>query len=94
MIRLTRQAVRRRLFKSGNSIVVSLPSIFLRLLNLDEGSEVSVRLHKERCVIVVAPASRELPGVDAEFGRQVAEFIEQYRPALEALAKRPPEASS
>jgi hypothetical protein len=26
-------------------------------------------------------------GVDEEFAQQVAEFIEQYRPALEALAR-------
>lgn len=84
---LPRQAVRRRLFKSGNSIVVSLPAVFLRLVNLDEGSEVSVRVHKERGVIIVAPAGRALPGVDADFGRQVAEFIERYRPALEDLAR-------
>lgn len=29
----------------------------------------------------------EAMGVDDEFVRQVDEFIEQYRPALEALAK-------
>ena len=86
--------MRRGLFKSGNSIVISLPRAFLEFLNLEQGSEVSVFLDQQRGVIVVAPMGRDLPGVDAEFGRQVSEFIEQYRPALEALAKRPPEASS
>ena len=84
--------MRRRIFKSGNSVVVSLPRAFLQVLDLGEGSAVCVSLDKERGVIVVSPAPGALPGVDAEFGRQVAEFIEQYRPALEALAKRPPEA--
>jgi len=79
--------MRRRLFKSGNSVVVSLPRVFLRLLKLGEGSQVSVRLDEQQGVIVVAPASGSLPGVDAVFGRQVAEFIEQYRPALEALGQ-------
>jgi len=78
--------VRRKLFKSRKSIVRSLPTAFLRVLNLAEGSEVSVSLDRERGAIVVAPATKALPGVDAEFGRQVAEFIEEYRPALEALA--------
>ena len=83
---LRRKAAPRRLFKSGNSIVVSLPGAFLRVLSLEDGSEVSVSLDRERGAIIVAPATRALPGVDAEFGRQVAEFMEQYRPALEALA--------
>ena len=85
--------MRHRLFKSANSIVLSVPTAFLKLFNLEEGSEVCVSLDKERGVIVVAPASRALPGVDAEFGRQVAGFIEQYRPALEALASGRPDDS-
>jgi hypothetical protein len=28
-----------------------------------------------------------VPGVDEEFARQLAEFIDEYRPALESLAK-------
>jgi len=86
--------VRGKLFKSGDSIVLSLPMAFLRVLKLEQGSEVSVSLDKGRGVIVVAPSMRALPGVDAEFGRQVAQFIEEYRPALEALALRRSDDSS
>lgn len=32
-------------------------------------------------------SGEESAGVDLEFARQVAEFIERYRPALEALAR-------
>lgn len=85
--------MRRKLLKSGNNIVLSLPRAFLQVLKLEEGSEVSVSLDKELGVIVVAPATKTLPGVEAEFGRQVAEFIEQYRPALEALARERPDDS-
>ena len=83
----------RRIFKSGNSVVVPLPRAFLQVLKLEEGSEVSVCLDRERGVIVVAPATKALAGVDAEFGHQVAEFIEEYRPALEALARERPDDS-
>lgn len=76
----------RKIFKTGNSMVISLPRETLEFLNLAEGSEVSVELIKERREIVITPLGRGLPGVDAEFAHQVAEFIEQYRPALEALA--------
>ena len=77
----------RKIFKTGNSIVVSLPRETLDYLELKEGSEVSVELDKDRGEIIIAPLDRDLPGVDAEFARQVADFIEEYRPALEALAK-------
>ncbi|HEM61453.1 MAG TPA: AbrB/MazE/SpoVT family DNA-binding domain-containing protein [Chloroflexi bacterium] len=76
----------RKIFKTGNSMVVSLPRETLDFLELKEGSEVSVGLNKEKGEIVITPLGRELPGIDAEFARQVAEFIEEYRPALEALA--------
>jgi antitoxin MazE len=78
----------RKIFKTGNSMVVSLPRESLESLNLKEGSEVSVELHKERGEIIITPVSRALPGIDQEFARQVADFIERYRPALEALAKK------
>ncbi|HUW09046.1 MAG TPA: AbrB/MazE/SpoVT family DNA-binding domain-containing protein [Anaerolineae bacterium] len=77
----------RKIFRTGNSMVVSLPRETLDYLDLREGSEVSVELNKERGEIVVAPMGKALPGVDVEFARQVAEFIEEYRPALEALSK-------
>jgi len=60
----------------------------LELLGLREGSEVSIEVDRERKRIIITPVAMTLPGVDAEFARQVKEFIEQYRPALEALAKR------
>ncbi len=85
--------MRRKLFKSGNSIVLSLPRAFLQVLSLEDGSEVSVSLDRERGAIIVAPPARALPGVDTEFARQVAQFIEEYRPALEALASGPSDGS-
>lgn len=78
----------RKIFKTGNSMVVSLPRESLEALNLKEGSQVSVELHKDRGEIIITPVSRGFPGIDQEFARQVADFIEQYRPALEALAKK------
>jgi len=78
----------RKIFRAGNSMVVSLPKESLELLGLSEGSEVSIELDKERRRLIITPVATTLPGVDADFARQVKEFIEQYRPALEALAKR------
>ena len=77
----------RKIFKTGNSTVVSLPRDVLDYLGLAEGSEVSVELDHEKHQIIIAPLEPGLPGVDETFARQVAEFIAQYRPALEAMSK-------
>ncbi|GIV76855.1 hypothetical protein RY27_28665 [Litorilinea aerophila] len=78
----------RKIFRTGNSIVVSLPKDALGQLGLGEGDEVSVEVDQERRQIVISPVSPALLDVDQEFARQVAAFIEEYRPALEALARQ------
>lgn len=78
----------RKIFRAGNSMVVSLPKEILEALGLEEGSEVTVTEDRRRARIVITPRSVKLPGVDEEFVAQVSDFIERYRPALEALAGR------
>ncbi len=77
----------RKVFKTGNSIVVALPKEMLEQLHVTEGSEVAVELDAERGHIVIAPIAPAVGGVDVDFARQVADFIEHYRPALETLAQ-------
>jgi putative addiction module antidote len=79
----------RKIFKTGNSVVVSLPKDALEYLHIDEGSEVIVELDRKERQIVITPAEPSLAvsDIDPEFAHQVAEFIEQYRTALEELAK-------
>ncbi|MEN8242943.1 MAG: AbrB/MazE/SpoVT family DNA-binding domain-containing protein [Chloroflexota bacterium] len=79
----------RKIFKTGNSVVVSLPKDALEYLHINEGTEVNVELDREKRTIVITPAEPSLAalGVDPEFAHQVAEFIEQYRPALKKLAR-------
>jgi antitoxin MazE len=77
----------RKIFRSGNSMVVSLPKEMLDTLDLAEGEEVLVELDVDQRCIVIAPAPPDADSVDAEFAKQVAEFIEEYRPALKALAR-------
>jgi hypothetical protein len=61
----------------------------LELLGISEGAKVSVNLDRENRRIIISPARQSLVilGVDEAFAQQVAEFVEQYRPALEALSK-------
>ena len=77
--------MQRKIFKTGNSLVVSLPREMLELLGLSDGSEALVGLEDGK--IVIRPVCQAVPGVDEEFARQLAEFIDEYRPALESLAK-------
>lgn len=79
----------RKIFKTGNSLVVSLPKEVLEPLGISDGTDVSVELDRSNSEIVIRPAQASLKAsLDTEFVRQVNEFIEEYRPALEALAKK------
>ena len=77
----------RKIFKTGNSMVVSLPRESIQMIGLHEGSEVSLVVDEKQGQIVIKPVSTQLTGVDAKFAQQIDAFINEYRPALEALAK-------
>ena len=76
------------MFKTGNSLVVSLPKDLLESLGIKNGTEVSVEFDRKNHQILIRLAELPLAGdLSQEFARQVNEFIDQYRPALEALSK-------
>jgi antitoxin component of MazEF toxin-antitoxin module len=79
----------RHLFKTGNSIVLSLPREILDTLGLSDGESVNLELDREQRRVILTPVKKPLviAGVDEEFAHQVDEFIQQYRPALEELAR-------
>ena len=80
----------RKIFRTGNSAVVSLPSDVMETVGLSLGDEVTVTADPERQLIVVAAAAaagESLPGIRSDFLDQVDRFIDRYQPALETLAK-------
>jgi len=77
----------RKIFKTGNSFVISLPRESLQLLGLQEGSEVNVAVNQDEGRIIIERVQPPLAEIDAQFAQQLNDFIEEYRPALEALAK-------
>ncbi len=77
----------RKIFRTGNSTVVSLPVDVLEIVGLSLGDEVTVTADPENQWIVVAPTAQTLPGVRPDFLDQVDRFIERYQPALETLAR-------
>ncbi len=78
----------RKVFKAGNSLVVSIPRDVVEQLGLTEGSEAEVEVDHESRRILVTFSPSYPTDIDREFASQVAEFIEEYRPALEKLANR------
>ena len=77
----------RKIFKTDNSLVISLPRESIEMLGLEEGSEVSITVDEQHRRIIIEPAAVKLAHIDSDFAQQLGDFIEQYRPALEALAK-------
>jgi antitoxin component of MazEF toxin-antitoxin module len=70
-------------------MVVSLPREMLEPIGVSEGEDVSVELDREHHRIIIRPVERPDAGaIHENFARQVAEFIAEYRPALDALSKK------
>jgi len=78
----------RRLFRTGNSVVFSLPKEVLNSLGIKDGDSVNLELDREQRRVIITPVEKSIvvAGVNEEFARQVDDFIQQYRPALEELA--------
>lgn len=76
----------RRIFRTGNSAVVSLPADAMEAVGLGLGDEVIVVADPEGRHIIITPAT-PLPGVRADFLERVDRFIDKYHPALETLAQ-------
>lgn len=81
--------MQRKIFKTGNSLVVSLPKDAIEELQMSEGTVVSVYFDRVTSKLIIEPIGpdKEVEGISEEFAKQVSEFIEEYRPALDELAK-------
>jgi len=81
--------MQRKVFKTGNSLVVSLPKDAIEEMQIKEGSVVLVYYDRVTKQLIVEPrkSTPAVEGVDEEFARQVSDFIDQYKPALDELAK-------
>lgn len=73
-----------KLLKVGDSAAVTIPKKSLEELGLKIGDSVSIEVDKQKRVVIISPLLR----VDKELMDWTEKFIERYRPALEALAKK------
>jgi hypothetical protein len=76
-----------KLQRTEKGVMLLLTDDILAELGLETEAEVSITVRPEQRQIIITPADAELSGIDEEFARHVSDFIEQYRPALKALAK-------
>lgn len=81
--------MQRKIFKTGNSLVVSLPQDAIEEMQMSAGSVVSVYYDRVSSKLIIEPIrpDQAVAGVDEEFAKQVSDFIEEYKPALDELAK-------
>ncbi len=77
----------RKIFRSGNSIVVSVPPEVLELLDLKPGDEVTVAADVERRRIVVTPAGGARPQIPTGLRQSLDDRIERYARALDRLTE-------
>ena len=76
--------MQKKVFKKGGHLAITLPADLLESIGVQAGEKVIVELDRDNHRIIVRPV--EDP--QETFARQVTEFIGEYRPALEALAKK------
>ena len=73
-----------KVLKVGSSAAVTIPKKSLHELGLKPGDKVTVEIDKKNKAVVV----KRVIKIDRELIDWTDKFIERYRPALEALAKK------
>jgi len=73
-----------KLLKVGSSAAVTIPKKSLRELGLEIGDEVTVNVDIANECVTIGPSKKR----QAEIVGWINTFIEKYRPALEALARK------
>ncbi len=74
-----------KVLKVGTSAAVTIPKESLKELGLKVGDRVMVKVDRQKRMVSIRPIAREL---NKELISWTEKFIERYRPALEALAKK------
>ncbi len=75
----------RKVFKAGNSSVVSLPFDMLKALGIKDGSHVSVELNRERRELILKPVVVKSGTMSIDFVRLVDKLLIDYDFALRRL---------
>lgn len=79
--------ITQKLYKTGNSISMTIPVEFLKDLNLRDGSQIVVEKSGSK-IIVMAKRKTLASGVDQKFAKMVDEFISDHEDVLSELSNR------
>jgi putative addiction module antidote len=77
----------RKIFKAGNSWVVSLPLSMLKSLGLKDGAHVSVDINRERRELILRPIIVKNNDMSIDFVRLVNKLMIDYEHALRRLGQ-------
>lgn len=77
----------RKVFKAGNSSVVSLPADMLKALGIKDGSHFSVELNREKRELILKPVVVKSSNMSIDFVRLVDKLLIDYDFALRRLSK-------
>lgn len=75
-----------RLYKNGNSVVVTIPNELLHKYNMEDGTEVVVE--DKNGIVINSKKNKVVASVDSKFAQMVDEFINEHEDVLSELAKR------
>lgn len=73
-----------KVLKVGSSAAVTIPKKSLEELRLKIGDTVRVEIDRKRQAVIIEPMEK----IDKELLEWTKKFIDKYRSALEALAKK------
>ena len=76
-----------KIYKNGNSMVVSIPKDYSEELNLKIGSSVVVQ-KKGKELVITPKDSYFTSGVDIKFAKIVDEFVSEHEDVLQELSNR------
>lgn len=76
-----------KIFKMGDSLVISFPEDVVAQLGLHEGDEVFVSVDDAGGRLIIKPKNAAIVKIDPTFAKQLDEFVEKYGLALQALSK-------
>jgi putative addiction module antidote len=77
----------RKVFRAGNSLVVSLPRDVVRGLGLEEGAPVAVEYDRDRRRVTIEPVRMAGRDSNSHDARVIEDFIDKYEDVLRGLGK-------
>lgn len=77
-----------KIFKTGNSNVVTIPKSLMEDLGIDDDSKVRIEAKEGNIVITPLEGMVSSQGVDPKFMKMVDEFMDEHKDVLKKLAKK------